>query len=1801
MSFPPASLVKSRAGARSWVTRAKKALLALVELDDPPRVRLEDAIVEFDRRLASLDEIQTEFELECEDIDVEVEAAADFREEARDVRITAAEILVKMDKLELAERESEESMRTAASSASSSGGATPKPDVRLPKISLPTFSGDVQEWPSFWDQYKSAVHATDLPDISKFTYLRSLLEGDAKACIQGLSLTSHHYSEAIKILKERFGRKEQIIFSHVQQLLSMAVGGKQSGLASLRKLQDSLLSHIRSLECLGISGSQFGVLLTPMVLSILPQDIRMVWARECTGKESDLDCLLQFLDKEIRLREVSNTFRTLKDEKPKDVRKPKHQDEVIYRRTGGPQPSALSLAAVSDKGLCGVCGKHHQIDKCHELQSSCIEDRKSLIWTKGLCFKCLVKGHSYRQCQETCSRCGGPHHILICEQSPSSLQEKKKGTYGKHKRKDKPNPSTPKSEPVLSHMGVCSTPLVTGQTSEVIMQVLRLNIEGRKGHVEANVLFDSGSDRTYASSSLVQKVGAEFCSSESVAYCAFGSRQPKEDLRHLYRFNIGGNGSWATVTATEIPVVCAPIFRRTVPVGIRKELQNLPMAGEYSSNKKLDIDLLIGLDYYWSFLQPDFVPLPGTGLVAQRSIFGYILSGAYADRRPGDNIFTSNISHQLFWVQDVQDSDLRQLWDIDLDPEVMVVNSVLERFEEFIQFHDGRYKVSLPWKSEAKKSQLEDNFGQAKQRSASLSRKLSKQPELRDRYNTVLRDMEKEGIIEEVPSGEFVSKNPTFYMPHRPVVKESSLSTKVRPVFDASAKGAKGISLNDCMETGPNLLPSLVEILLRFCRWPIAIVSDIQKAFLQIVVKPEDRDVHRFLWEIDGQLRVMRLTRVPFGNRASPFILNATIKHHLAQFESTVVTREIQENLYVDNLISGADDDNEAAYMIEEASDIMHTCGMHLTKWGSNRKDVLEEVFSSSEKCVPQTGAKVLGMEWSPEEDSFTFDGVSLDPGLVITKRVVLSLISRLFDPMGFLVPFVINLKCLFQDLWKQGLEWDVEVRAEHSALVLTWIQDLEELKGWRIQRPYLAGPWRDVQSIRLEAFGDASEKAYGACIYIVTVDGKGETSSSLVIAKAKVAPVKKVTLPRLELLGALLAAQLVNFVRKALRLGKDDCRLWSDSTVVLSWISDDASRWKPFVANRVSLIQALTCPSQWFHCPGTQNPADLLTRGLSAGDLKQSQLWLCGPSFISGEMEAEVPCDVAESDVCSERVENTLLNVTPQPEKLFDVDRWGTLVKSLRVVSWVLRFVDNCRKRKRTDPDLTYEEIDRAKAVLLFDVQRQAYGQEISDLRKDNKVSSKSSLYRLSPCLGEDGLLRLKGRLDQAELSYDSKHPIIVPKGHLALLLLRYQHKIMKHAGVGAMLASLRCQYWIINCRRLAKKVKAGCVPCQRVDSRAVVQPVAPLHLNRVQQSLPFATVGIDHGGPLYCVDFPGHKYYILLFTCPSTRAIHLELVNSLNVEDTVLALRRFFSRRGLPGIVWSDNAKTFVAARQQLLQLLGPSSPDWKYIVPRSPWWGGWWERLVRSVKSALKKSLGRKCLTRVELDTVLSEVEACVNSRPLTFVGDCPEDRSPLTPAHFLLGRSSAYERVDRVGTDELSREELLARKGVRDAMLDRFWTLWSDDYLKGLPQWRGPSRENPLCQGDVVLIREDGCPRMGWPMGVVTETFRGKDGVTRACKVRTRAGEYTRSIQRLHYLELHAVDPEIVPTSVSADALVLDPQLDVSDPVVPDAQSDLVDPPVVGNQSDEQVPCPVVSDTVRLSRFGRSVKPVHRLDL
>ncbi|XP_037930940.1 uncharacterized protein LOC119665767 [Teleopsis dalmanni] len=573
---------------------------------------------------------------------------------------------------------------------------------------------------------------------------------------------------------------------------------------------------------------------------------------------------------------------------------------------------------------------------------------------------------------------------------------------------------------------------------------------------------------------------------------------------------------------------------------------------------------------------------------------------------------------------------------------------------------------------------------------------------------------------------------------------------------------------------------------------------------------------------------------------------------------------------------------------------------------------------------------------------------------------------------------------------------------------------------------------------------------------------------------------------------------------------------MWTDSSIALQWITGDGKHVKQNISSKVSEINKLTNVYDWRHCDGKCNPADLLTRGIKAKQLMQSELWKWGPSWLIMESN--------EWNISKIEDSATLITKVLQEENLHKGIQQS--------INTELEKID----------DLTLEELNKAEVYWIGCAQSEYFLSEIISLKKGQKIGAESKILQLNPVL-IDGLLRLSCRLPTTEYE-NLSNPIILPKeSYLSKLIVLEAHQKFMHSGINATLAKIRKRFWVVKGRQLIKSVVQRCIICKRLHGKNASENWTDLPIERVTVSKPFETTGIDFAGPLYITstdnknDFK--KAYIMLFTCAATRGIHLELAADLTVESCINALRKFIARRGTPSIIISDNAKIFkrscmeVQKLEQLMektrinQFAVANGIKWKFIPKRAAWWGGFWERLVRTVKNCLKAAIGKARLTFYEMDTLLTEVESVVNQRPLTYITTDCNDLAPLTPAHFL-GECGVLNKENF-----LSDGSTIAKMWQsRTYILKRYLKRWQDEYLTQLRSIHlnksKPTKSINI--GDVVLVKDEHQSRLLWRMAVVVATYIGRDGRARACDVRLKDQKIMRRpIQLLYPLELICDSP------------------------------------------------------------------------
>ena len=665
---------------------------------------------------------------------------------------------------------------------------------------------------------------------------------------------------------------------------------------------------------------------------------------------------------------------------------------------------------------------------------------------------------------------------------------------------------------------------------------------------------------------------------------------------------------------------------------------------------------------------------------------------------------------------------LRSFWELESLGIHEEERTLYDDFSDMVTFQEGRYKVSLPWKELHKP--LTDNYQLCVRRLNGLLKRLRNEPEILKQYDSTIREQLEKGIIEPVQSDEETT-NIVHYLPHHGVVRADKATTKLRIVYDASAK-TSGPSLNECLYKGPKFHQLVFDILLRFRAYRCALVADVEKAFLMIAMDEKDRDALRFVWVDDvtkekPELRTFRFTRVVFGISSSPFLLNATVRYHLERFLDTNenVVQRLLQSTYVDDIISGAESEEETFELYAQAKEIFRQGGFNLRKFLSSSQTVQSKIDAAEgtlDSGLPASEVKVLGVIWNPSSDSLVFDLSDLSAvadNLQPTKRNLVSLIGRFYDPLGYLAPGIIKYKIFFQRLCQSKLDWDADLPDELQDCWRVLLADLREASLISIPRCYYYQVEGTPLSYTLCGFCDASQLTYAAVIYLV-IESASDTEVKFLTSKTRVAPIQPLTIPRLELLSAFLLSKLTSAVTDCLSttLPKLAVRCYTDSQVALYWIRGTSKEWKPFVNNRVKDIRKRVSPSQWSHCPGSSNPADLPSRGVTFLELSVNLLWRRGPEWLQSGFEPNSPTsqdqNMPEDCLIELKPSQPLCLVTTTESKaldsIIDLTRFNSLQKLLRMTAMVLRAVK--RFKRATEQEDSLRELQDAELLWIKSAQ---------------------------------------------------------------------------------------------------------------------------------------------------------------------------------------------------------------------------------------------------------------------------------------------------------------------------------------------------------------------------------------------------------------------------------------------------------------------------------------------------------------
>ncbi|KAJ8713648.1 hypothetical protein PYW07_014018 [Mythimna separata] len=680
----------------------------------------------------------------------------------------------------------------------------------------------------------------------------------------------------------------------------------------------------------------------------------------------------------------------------------------------------------------------------------------------------------------------------------------------------------------------------------------------------------------------------------------------------------------------------------------------------------------------------------------------------------------------------------------------------------------------------------------------------------------------------------------------------------------------------------------------------------------------------------------------------------------------------------------------------------------------------------------------------------------------------------------------------------------------------------------------------------------DASERAFGCCVYLRSVDRQGSVKVQLLASKNRVAPIKPITIPRLELCGALLGTRLCAKVQSSITLPVARCRFWCDSTIVLSWLSISPSLLKPFVRNRVNEIQESTVGNTWSYVPSRDNPADLVSRGLKADLISECSLWWSGPQFLLNNEKdwpampnKSVKLDLPEV-ISSNFIDHSFLTNSQNHVHSSHINpsfihtllhKYSNLNRLQRVVAYILRFVYNLKNKTKLQSPLSNQELQDSLIFILCQAQIEMFPKEHIFLKSSKTLPRNNRLSSLSPFVDKDGLIRVGGRLDNSPYDYNVKHPILLcSKHHVTKIIFYKYHKDLLHAGPQLLIANIRQTYWPLGGRNLSKSIVKHCIKCFKYKCQNVQPVMGQLPYNRTHLEFPFLNCRVDYAGPILIADRKGRgcklvKAYLCIFVCLAVKAVHIELVTDLTKEAYIAALTRFVARRGKPKSILSDNGTNFTGACNELQQFLQDSNIayevaqkgiEFKFVPPYSPHFNGIAEAAVRSTKHHLRRLLQLTHFTYEEMVTCLAQIEAVLNSRPLTPLSSDPLDFTVLTPSHFLIGRSLMAVPHPQVTDTNICRLERYHRV---EHIKQHFWKRFHLEYVSLLQQkTKWTSSTGQLAEGTLVLMKERGQPPLLWPLGRVTKVFPGNDGTTRVAEVKTKKGTLLRSFNHICPLPL-----------------------------------------------------------------------------
>ncbi|XP_058449243.1 uncharacterized protein LOC131429209 [Malaya genurostris] len=1477
------------------------------------------------------------------------------------------------------------------------------------------------------------------------------------------------------------------------------------------------------------------------------------------------------------------------------------QTAISFVENKSPRSLAVANHAASESTQkCAACKQTHYLFQCEFFRVQTPQQRFELVKRSNLCINCLKSTHQSKNCNSgSCKYCQRKHHTLLhLPPSPALfvtdaqqymqpvIPMLQKQSQFVNKMSLAPtviqssdtvvtsvgNSRSLASPPVLAPFHASSGNVAPSSTTcqtvipvpvndyTVFLFTALVKVRDNLGQDQfARVLLDSGSQSNFISESLCQRL-ALHRSKVNVPVSGIGQAIMNVRYKVSVQFSSRFESQQHCMECLVLPKLTVSLPTKSVNISAWKIPKHLPLA-DPQFNVSHGIDLIVGAELFSMILQSEQIKFNEHLPVLQKTSLGYIIAGKVPTE-------ASTPVTCLVSTFDDLDAKVKRFWEVENFDHYKTYSAEEQQCEthfatRHIRNAEGRYIVRLPIRQEML-PHIGDTWATAARRLTAVEKRLRADVDLRNSYVQFMEEYRQLGHMEEVQTRVAV---PQFFLPHHAISRPDSSTTKTRIVFDGSCKSNNHLSLNDVLLTGPTVQPTLLATVLNFRMHRYAMTADIEKMYRQILVHPEDRPLQQILWRQNESeaIKPYYLNTVTYGTSCAPFLATRTL-NQLAEDDGDdfpLATPVVKRDFYVDDLLTGSDNLETLVKTGQQLIELLNKGGFFLRKWSANHPALLEHIperFRETLRAVEldqSPAIKTLGLLWFPEEDLFGFKIPQFSRIEKVTKRIALSEMSQLFDPLGLIGPVVASAKMFVQQLWLENLNWDDELPDKLQSWWLSFRASIDTIGHLRVPRWVLSST---AVNWDLHCFTDASERGYGCCIYAVSSNSES-TTSNLLIAKSRVAPAGGLSIPRLELCAAVLGSQVADSVLQTIGFS-GSMTYWTDSTIVLHWIRSPPSKWKVFVSNRIAEIQRLTRDYKWRHVSTTDNPADRISRGVEPQQLLHDSLWWNGPSFLLLSSEDWPESIIVTSPSLTEQQmleRKTTVALHSHVPDTSMIHAYSELAPLLRVTAYCQRFIANCRaaKSERSQGSITVHEYDKALKTLVRIAQVADFKAELKYLEGRGGGSlkgfpSKSSIKDLDLII-DTGLLRVHGRISKSAGTYDSRFPMVLPaKHHLTKLIAKSVHHQTLHAGPTQLLATLKQRFWPVRGRDLARRTVHRCITCFRCRPKISNQYMAPLPAARITAAKVFEHTGLDYCGPFLVRPLAGRgasvKVWVAVYVCFVVKAVVLDIVAGMSAAACVNSLRRFVSRVGRVRIIHCDNSTSFVGAyreikemRQQFIEQLKSSGwlneclekgIEFQFIPPRAPHVGGLWEAAVKSFKHHLVRIMGSSPYHFDDLRTAVSQAEDIMNSRPLTPLSTHPDDLSVLTPAHFLIGEPTFC--LPEPDQSNIPVNRLSHFQATQRSMHD-FWKRWSKEYISLLHQRPAKWRKNPTLFriGSMVLLKKDNTPPKQWPLGRVIAVFPNEDNIVRVVDVRTQAGIRRRATTELCLLPIDE-DQEIRPS-------------------------------------------------------------------